>query len=125
MKIWIGFGEDDDLGLGFLRALGDFGVVLELIWGVETIAFTREAAANSYFCYIFLNTDYYLSGVKPYEVSFLAILTACSNAGQVDQGLQLFDSMKRDYFQRTMKYYAVMDDLFGRAGQLKESLNFI
>ncbi|CAA2937323.1 pentatricopeptide repeat-containing At1g04840 [Olea europaea subsp. europaea] len=66
------------------------------------------------------------SGVKPDDVAFLAILTACSHAGQVDQGLHLFDSMKHDYFiQPTMKHYAIMVDLFGRAGQLKEALNFI
>ncbi|KAL2469487.1 Pentatricopeptide repeat-containing protein [Abeliophyllum distichum] len=67
-----------------------------------------------------------LTGVKPDEVAFLAILTACSHAGQVDQGLQLFVSMKHENsVQPTMKHYAIMVDLFGRAGQLKEALSFI
>ncbi|KAF5736631.1 Tetratricopeptide repeat-like superfamily protein isoform 1 [Tripterygium wilfordii] len=65
-------------------------------------------------------------GIKPDEIAFLAILTACSHSGQVNLGLNFFDSMTLDYsIEPTMKHYTLMVDLLGRAGQLKEALGFI
>ncbi|GAA0139161.1 hypothetical protein LIER_35040 [Lithospermum erythrorhizon] len=65
-------------------------------------------------------------GIKPDEVTFVAALTACSHAGKIDKGLQLFDSMKSDYsIKPTMKHYAIIVDIYGRAGLLNEALNFI
>ncbi|XP_009768191.1 pentatricopeptide repeat-containing protein At1g04840-like [Nicotiana tabacum] len=67
-----------------------------------------------------------LAGIKPDEVSFLAVLTGCSHAGRVDQGLQIFDSMQRECsIEPTMKHYAVVVDLLGRAGRLDEAFKFI
>lgn len=66
------------------------------------------------------------AGIEPDEVVFLAVLAACSHAGRVDHGLKLFDSMKLDYsIEPTMKHYAVIVDLYGRAGHLDEALRFI
>ncbi|XP_071713375.1 pentatricopeptide repeat-containing protein At1g04840-like [Rutidosis leptorrhynchoides] len=66
------------------------------------------------------------TGIKPDEVVFLAIITACSHAGNVDQGQRFFNMMKHDYsIEPTMKHYAVMVDLYGRAGRLNAALRFI
>ncbi|XP_038712630.1 pentatricopeptide repeat-containing protein At1g04840-like [Tripterygium wilfordii] len=66
------------------------------------------------------------AGIKPDGIAFLAILTACSHSGQVNLGLNFFDSMTLDYsIEPTMKHYTLMVDLLGRAGQLKEALSFI
>nr|DAD37051.1 TPA_asm: hypothetical protein HUJ06_007692 [Nelumbo nucifera] len=66
------------------------------------------------------------TGVKPDEVVFLAILTACSHSGLVDQGFHFFNSMRFDHLiEPTVKHYTCMVDLFGRAGWLEEALNFI
>ncbi|KVH90995.1 pentatricopeptide repeat-containing protein At1g04840 [Cynara cardunculus var. scolymus] len=66
------------------------------------------------------------TGIKPDGVVFLAITTACLHAGDVDQGLHFFDKMKYDYsIAPTMKHYAIMVDLYGRAGRLNEALGFI
>lgn len=65
-------------------------------------------------------------GINPDEVAFLAVLTACSHAGLVERGLQLFNSMRLAYsIEPTLKHYTCMVDLFGRAGQLEEAFNFI
>ncbi|XP_010475151.1 PREDICTED: pentatricopeptide repeat-containing protein At1g04840-like [Camelina sativa] len=62
------------------------------------------------------------SGEKPDEVLFLAVLTACLNSGEVDLGLNFFDSMRLDYaIEPTLKHYVLVVDLFGRAGRLKEA----
>ncbi|CAL1354513.1 unnamed protein product [Linum trigynum] len=66
------------------------------------------------------------SGIKPDEVVFLALLTGCTHAGQVDLGLNIFDSMRLDYhIDPSMKHYSLIVDLLGRAGRLKEALKFI
>ncbi|XP_060207418.1 pentatricopeptide repeat-containing protein At1g04840-like [Lycium barbarum] len=67
-----------------------------------------------------------LAGIKPDGVSFLAVLTGCSHAGHVDQGLQIFDSMQHECsIEPTMKHYAAVVDLLGRAGRFDEALKFI
>ncbi|KAI7735624.1 hypothetical protein M8C21_031940 [Ambrosia artemisiifolia] len=66
------------------------------------------------------------TGIKPDGVVFLAIISACLHAGNVDQGLRFFDKMKHDYsIEPTMKHYAVIVDLYGRAGRLNQALRFI
>ncbi|CAN0890295.1 Pentatricopeptide repeat-containing protein At1g04840 [Linum grandiflorum] len=66
------------------------------------------------------------SGIKPDEVVFLALLTACVHACKVDLGLNFFNSMRLDYrIEPSMKHYSLVVDLLGRAGRLNEALNFI
>ncbi|XVE84738.1 hypothetical protein DITRI_Ditri17bG0037000 [Diplodiscus trichospermus] len=66
------------------------------------------------------------SGIKPDGVVFLALLTACSHSGQVNLGLNFFESMRLDYsIEPTMKHYTLVVDLLGRAGRLGEAMKFI
>ncbi|KAF8405774.1 hypothetical protein HHK36_007852 [Tetracentron sinense] len=66
------------------------------------------------------------TGIKPDEVVVLAILTACSHSGLVDQGLIFFNSMRFDHLiEPTVKHYTCLVDLFGWAGRLEEALSFI
>lgn len=84
------------------------------------------------FLYCYLNKSFkilksvLLTGINPDEVIFLAILTACSHSGNVDQGLKIFESMRIDYsIEPTMKHYTLIVDMLGRAGRLDEALTFI
>ncbi|MBA0598492.1 pentatricopeptide repeat-containing protein At1g11290, chloroplastic [Gossypium raimondii] len=64
--------------------------------------------------------------MKPNDVTFLSVLSACSHAGMVEEGLSYFTSMKRDYgIEPGMDHYGAMVDLLGRAGRLNEAWNFI
>lgn len=66
------------------------------------------------------------AGTKPDGVVFLAVLTACSHSGQVNNGLKFFDSMRRDYLiEPSMKHYTLVVDMLGRASRLDEALKFI
>ena len=66
------------------------------------------------------------AGIKPDGVVFLALLTACSHSGQVNLGLNFFESMRLDYsIEPTMKHYTLVVDLLGRAGQLDDAMKFI
>ncbi|KAJ6870093.1 hypothetical protein NC652_035870 [Populus alba x Populus x berolinensis] len=65
-------------------------------------------------------------GFQPNYVTFLAVLSACSHGGLVDDGWAYFSSMRRDYgIQPRGKHYAAMVDLLGRAGRLKEAYEFV
>ncbi|KAI9195756.1 hypothetical protein LWI28_017785 [Acer negundo] len=65
-------------------------------------------------------------GVKPDAVVFVGVLTACSHGGLVEQGWQLFRSMKEVHgISPQIVHYGCMVDLLGRAGLLGEALDFI
>ncbi|XP_028753615.1 pentatricopeptide repeat-containing protein At1g08070, chloroplastic-like [Neltuma alba] len=64
-------------------------------------------------------------GFKPDGVIFLSILSACSHAGLVDEGLKCFESMINDYhIEPWMEHYGSIVDLLCRAGLVKEALDF-
>ncbi|XP_044460587.1 pentatricopeptide repeat-containing protein At1g11290, chloroplastic [Mangifera indica] len=64
--------------------------------------------------------------VKPNDVTFLCVISACSHSGLVEEGLSYFTSMKEDYgIEPAMDHYGAMVDLLGRAGRLNEAWDFI
>lgn len=64
--------------------------------------------------------------VQPNYVTFLGALSACGHGGLVAKGREIFESMNRVYSMKPkMEHYACMVDLLGRAGSLKEALEFI
>lgn len=66
------------------------------------------------------------AGIKPNNVTFTAILTACSHAGLVEEGKALFASIERIHkLNPTIEHYGCMVDLLGRAGYLKEAKQLI
>eukprot|EP01018_Ginkgo_biloba_P006326 Gb_17177 [translate_table: standard] len=66
------------------------------------------------------------SGVKPNHVTFICVLSACSHAGLVDEGVHYFDCMSQYYhITPAMEHYGCMVDLLGRSGRLDEAEDFI
>ncbi|KAL5549828.1 hypothetical protein UlMin_000004 [Ulmus minor] len=65
-------------------------------------------------------------GVKPDEVTFIGVLTACSHAGLVVEGQKYFRDMLYVYELRPQtEHYSCMVDLLGRAGLLEEAEELI
>jgi pentatricopeptide repeat protein len=65
-------------------------------------------------------------GVQPDDITFVCVLSACSHAGLVDEGMCLYASMIRDYMiPAKLEHYTCMVDLLGRAGHLQEAENMI
>ncbi|XP_077251524.1 pentatricopeptide repeat-containing protein At1g26900, mitochondrial-like isoform X2 [Tasmannia lanceolata] len=64
-------------------------------------------------------------GVRPNEVTFLAVLGACSHGGLVMEGKMYFDRMIRDGFLPKIEHYGCMIDLLGRAGLVEEAHELI
>lgn len=66
------------------------------------------------------------TGLKPDTVVFVALLTACSHGGLVEEGQNLFITMKEIHeISPQIVHYGCMVDLLGRAGMLKEARDFI
>ncbi|XP_072955550.1 pentatricopeptide repeat-containing protein At3g09040, mitochondrial [Typha angustifolia] len=66
------------------------------------------------------------SPVKPDDITFLGVLTACTHAGLVLEGHHFFDSMTREYrITPRVDHYACLIDLLGRVGYLKEAQKLI
>lgn len=63
---------------------------------------------------------------KPNYVAFIAVLTACSHAGLIDEAWRYFCSMTQDYgIVPCLEHYAAVADLLARAGKLEEAYDFI
>ncbi|KAE9612326.1 putative tetratricopeptide-like helical domain-containing protein [Lupinus albus] len=61
-------------------------------------------------------------GLRPDEITFIALLCACGHSGLVDDGKKLFESMLTVYgISPQMEHYGCMVDLLGRAGCLDEA----
>ncbi|KAG6503371.1 pentatricopeptide repeat-containing protein At1g71490-like [Zingiber officinale] len=66
------------------------------------------------------------SGVQPDHVTMVAILSACSHSGLVNEGLSLFDYMNTGYgIAPRVEHWSCMVDLYCRAGLLKRAEELI
>lgn len=66
------------------------------------------------------------SKIKPNEITFMNILSACSHAGYVKEGKFYFDSMKKDYgIEPKLEHFSCLIDLLSRAGDLDDAYKII
>lgn len=64
--------------------------------------------------------------VPPDPATFVALLSACSHAGLVEDGTRIFDMMSRDFgILPQLDHYACMVDILGRAGRVLEAQKLI
>ncbi|QCE01620.1 pentatricopeptide repeat-containing protein At5g16860 [Vigna unguiculata] len=62
----------------------------------------------------------------PDGITFLVLLYACSHSGMVDQGIDFFNRMRKEFgVEPGPEHYACMVDLWGRAGRLGEAMKLI
>lgn len=65
-------------------------------------------------------------GIQPNVVTFVALLSACTHAGLVKEGLRYFECMKAEYgIQPTIEHFGCVTDLLGRAGLIDEAIKII
>ncbi|XP_062160599.1 pentatricopeptide repeat-containing protein At3g16610 isoform X2 [Alnus glutinosa] len=66
------------------------------------------------------------TGLKPDDVTFIGLLSACSHSGHVTEGKHWFNAMSSDFnIIPRIDHYVCMTDLLCRAGLLDEAHNFI
>ncbi|XP_077218378.1 tetratricopeptide repeat (TPR)-like superfamily protein [Tasmannia lanceolata] len=65
-------------------------------------------------------------GFQPDHVVFMGVLSACSHAGLVDEGLKFFESMCSEYcVHPDQEIYGCAVDLLGRAGRVTEAYKLL
>lgn len=65
-------------------------------------------------------------GLRPNEVSYVSVLSACSHVGLVEEGRGYFDLLSRDAAVRpNVLHYSCMVDVLGRAGRIDEAWELI
>ncbi|XP_031248619.1 pentatricopeptide repeat-containing protein At1g08070, chloroplastic-like [Pistacia vera] len=65
-------------------------------------------------------------GIKPDHVIFIAVLSACTHGGLVEEGKWVYKQMVEEYnIKPRIEHYGCMIDLLGRAGKLEEAARFI
>lgn len=70
--------------------------------------------------------DMRLIGVRPNQITFVGVLSACGHAGMVDEALGYFETMQKDYKIRPVAdHYACLIDMFVRLGRLHEAFDLI
>lgn len=65
-------------------------------------------------------------GIEPDHVIITTILSACSHAGLVNEGLKIFDSIEKLHrLEPTMEQYGCVVDLLARAGRVNDAYSFV
>ncbi|KAJ4960122.1 hypothetical protein NE237_020032 [Protea cynaroides] len=65
-------------------------------------------------------------GIKPNEITFICVLSACSRMGLVEEGMRFFESMSATYgIDPGVEHYGCLVDLLGRAGLLEEAKKLV
>ncbi|KAK7856495.1 putative pentatricopeptide repeat-containing protein [Quercus suber] len=68
----------------------------------------------------------HVEGIKPDDVIFIAVLSACTHGGLVEEGERVFDQMVHKFgIVPRIEHYGCMVDLLGRAGKLEKAVQFI
>lgn len=66
------------------------------------------------------------SGIRPDRIVCMAVVSACSHAGLIDEGLRYFKVMVDDYnISPNREIYGCVVDLLGRAGRVEEAYELI
>ncbi|KAA8526469.1 hypothetical protein F0562_008328 [Nyssa sinensis] len=66
-----------------------------------------------------------IEGVPMDDLIVVSVLTACSHAGFVSEGLDIFDRMRTQGIEPKVEHYGCLIDLLGRAGRLDQALTVI
>lgn len=67
-----------------------------------------------------------MEGIRPDRVAFLTVISACGHTGQVDLGMEYFESMTRDYgLVASQEHYSCLVDLLCRAGELERACKLV
>ncbi|KAK9690363.1 hypothetical protein RND81_09G122600 [Saponaria officinalis] len=93
---------------------GDVGMWNTMMIGFGIHGYGEEAME--------LFNDMKNSEIKPNDITFIGLLTACSHAGMVTEGKTIFTNMTKKYgFVPKIEHYGCMVDLLGRAGLLQDA----
>ncbi|GFP91616.1 pentatricopeptide repeat-containing protein at4g13650 [Phtheirospermum japonicum] len=65
-------------------------------------------------------------GVRPNKITFVGVLSACSQAGMVDRALAYYEMMRNEYkINPVIDHLACLVDMFVRLGRIDEAFDFV
>lgn len=92
-------------------------------WTSMITAFAQHARSQQA---LHLFEDMRFVGARPNKITFVGILSACSQAGMVDEALAYYDMMRNKYkINPVMDHHACLIDMFVRLGRIEEAFDFI
>ncbi|KAH6820600.1 Tetratricopeptide repeat superfamily protein [Perilla frutescens var. hirtella] len=64
-------------------------------------------------------------GINPDAITIVAVLSACSYTGLINEGLEIFESMEGEYgIKPSKEHFACVVDMLGRVGRVVEAYEF-
>lgn len=95
----------------------------DISWNTIISCYSVNAHPNEAFAHFHEMQEH---GWKPNRITFIALLSACSRAGLVDEGLRCFETMSSKHgVDPDVEHYACIVDSLGRAGQLEKAFQII
>ncbi|XP_024538653.1 pentatricopeptide repeat-containing protein At2g13600-like [Selaginella moellendorffii] len=92
-------------------------------WNSLIVAYSRQGDITQAFELFHRMQD---EGVQADDITFLALLSACSHVGLLDKGRRCFHSMLPGYNVRPgLDHYHCMVDILGRGNELEEALALV
>ncbi|BAT90386.1 putative pentatricopeptide repeat-containing protein [Vigna angularis] len=90
-----------------------------IVWNSIIFGYAQHGQGNLALDLFYLMNE---RKVKPDHITFVAVLTACSHNGLVEEGCNIIESMESDFgIPRRKEHYACAIDLYGRAGRLEKA----
>lgn len=70
--------------------------------------------------------DMRLVGVRPNQITFVGVLSACGHSGLVNEALGYFEMMQKDYkIKPVMDHHTCLIDMYVRLGRLDQAFNIV
>ncbi|CAN6479605.1 unnamed protein product [Victoria cruziana] len=102
---------------------GELGAKDLMSWTAMISSYSRHGDAKAALSKF---SDMIQVGLKPDDITFVGVLSACAHSGFLHQGWTHFRSMKRTYgVEPKLEHYACMVDLLGRYGLIDEAEKLI
>ncbi|XP_076918694.1 pentatricopeptide repeat-containing protein At1g71420-like [Bidens hawaiensis] len=128
-----GFEHDTVLANALIHAYGRSGSVLESKEVFDFMVVKDVVSWNSMIKIYGLHgqpknalTCFDQMDIPPDSTTFVAVLSACSHAGLVEDGTKIFESMLKTYqIVPQLDHYACMVDILGRSGRISQAQKLI
>ncbi|XP_060216167.1 pentatricopeptide repeat-containing protein At2g22410, mitochondrial [Lycium barbarum] len=106
-----------------LQVFHEMPVRNSLTWTAAIGALAHHGNGHDALSYFSKMVD---SGLRPDDVTFLGVLSACCHGGLVEEGRKIFAQMSAKFkIPPKSKHYSCMVDLLGRAGLLEEAYELV
>lgn len=106
-----------------MKSFDDISTKSVLAWSAMIVGLAMNGLSNEALDYFAQMQNEH---VKPNEVTFIGVLSACSYAGWVEEGRRLYNAMSEVYgITPRSEHFGCMVDILARAGLLEEAEIFI